>query len=159
MGEILNIKLLDVTEEVFFDVINLKSDADQEKRIQIFERWVGSNAFFLGACQVFGFTPRAIYDNETLIGFTSHGFRKEHGRYELISMMLGHQFHGKGYGKPIVQAIVNEMVEKYNCKEIFLSVIHDNERAIRVYEKVGFRPTGEIEKGFHDEPIYCLKLS
>ncbi len=159
MGEILNIKLLDVTEEVFFDVINLKSDADQEKRIQIFERWVGSNAFFLGACQVFGFTPRAIYDNETLIGFASHGFSKEHGRYELISMMLGHQFHGKGYGMPIVQTIVNEMVEMDNCKEIFLSVIHDNERAIRVYEKVGFRPTGEIEKGFHDEPIYCLKLS
>lgn len=46
----MSIRLSHVTETIFWDVINLKSDPEQEKRIQIFERWVGSNAFFLGAC-------------------------------------------------------------------------------------------------------------
>ncbi|WP_271755166.1 GNAT family N-acetyltransferase [Cohnella sp. JJ-181] len=155
----MNIRLVTLTEELFWDVVNLKSDPEQEKNIQIFERWVGSNAFFIGACHVYGFTPKAIYDNETLIGFTCYGYRREHGRYELVSMMLGHQFHGRGYGVPMLKAIINEMVEVFSCKEIYLSVIHDNARAIGICEKVGFRPTGDIEKGFHDEPIYCLKLN
>ncbi|WP_289140274.1 GNAT family N-acetyltransferase [uncultured Brevibacillus sp.] len=155
----MSIRLCHVTETNFWDVVNLKSDPEQEQRIQIFERWVGSNAFFLGACQVYGFTPRTIFDDEILIGFTSFGYRKENERYELISMMIGHQFQGKGYGVPIVTAIVKEMADTYNCKEIFLTVIHDNQKAIRVYEKVGFTPTGEIEQGHHPEFVYCLKLN
>ncbi|UJF35684.1 GNAT family N-acetyltransferase [Paenibacillus hexagrammi] len=155
----MNIILAEVTEDNFWDLIQLKSDEVQETRIQIFERWVGSNVFFLGVCHVYGFTARAIYDGGTLIGFASFGYRKEHERYELISVMLGHPYQGKGYGKAILQAIIDTMVDLYECKEIYLSVIHNNERAIRTYEKMGFKPTGEIEKGFHDEPVYCLKLN
>lgn len=152
----MQIKLVEVNEKNFWEVIQLKSDLDQEKRIQIFERWVGSNVFFLAACQVYGFTPKAIYDNETLIGFTSHGFHKETNRYELISIMLGHAFQGKGYGMPILNAVIEEMIEMYDCAEIYLSVIYNNEAAKRIYEKAGFKPTGEIEKGHHPEPIYKL---
>ncbi|MEH7525449.1 GNAT family N-acetyltransferase, partial [Bacillus sp. JJ1503] len=147
----MNIKLSEVNEKNFWDVIKLKSDFDQEKRIQIFERWVGSNTFFLAACQVYGFLPRAIYDGETLIGFASHGFNKETGRYELISIMLGHAYQGKGYGMPILRAVIEEMAVKYSCEEIYLSVIYNNEAAKRVYEKAGFKPTGEIEDGHHPE--------
>jgi len=43
----MNIKLVDITEDNFYDVINLKSDENQEKYIQIYERWVGSNTYFL----------------------------------------------------------------------------------------------------------------
>lgn len=157
-GEKMNLKLIDVTEENFFEIINLKSDKLQEKHIQIYERWVGSNAFFLAACQTFGFTPKAIYDNDVLIGFASYGFRNETKQYELISMMLGHQYQGIGYGVPVLKAVIDSMVQTYKCEEIFLSVIHDNERAKQIYEKVGFRPTGEIEEGHHPELVYCLKL-
>ncbi|QED47921.1 GNAT family N-acetyltransferase [Cytobacillus dafuensis] len=155
----MNIILTEVNEKNFWNVINLKSDLDQEKRIQIFERWVGSNTFFLAACQVYGFIPRAIYDGETLIGFASHGLNKETGRYELISLMLGHPFQGKGYGLPILKAVIDEMAEIYSCKEVYLSVIYNNEAAIRIYEKIGFKPTGEIEEGHHPEPIYRLDIN
>ena len=154
----MNIKLVDVTEDNFYDLINLKSDENQEKYIQIYERWVGSNTYFLAVCPTFGFTPKAIYDGDTLIGFASHGYQKETNRYELISMMLGHQYQGKGYGTPVLQAVIEDMVNTYQCKEIYLSVIYNNERAIRTYEKAGFVPTGEIEEGHHPEPIYCLKI-
>ncbi|WP_254178328.1 GNAT family protein [Cytobacillus oceanisediminis] len=33
------------------------------------------------------------------------------------------------------------MKELYACNEIYISVIKENEPAIRVYEKVGFEPT------------------
>ncbi|MGN7298926.1 GNAT family N-acetyltransferase [Ferdinandcohnia sp. SAFN-114] len=154
----MNIKLVDVTEGNFYDVINLKSDENQEKYIQIYERWVGSNTYFLALCQTFGFTRKAIYDGDTLIGFASHGYQKETNRYELISMMLGHRYQGKGYGTPVLNAIIEDMVSAYQCEEIYLSVIYNNERAIRTYEKAGFIPTGEVEEGHHPEPIYCLKI-
>lgn len=51
------------------------------------------------------------------------------------------------------------MKTTHQCKEIYLSVIHDNDRAIRIYEKVGFKPTGEIEEGNHPEPIYSLIIA
>ncbi|MFD0769754.1 hypothetical protein ACFQZ1_13105 [Bacillus sp. CGMCC 1.60114] len=70
----MNLTLSEITEANFWDVIHLKSDKNQEERIQIFERWIGSNAFFLGVCQVYDFIPKATYDNHTLIGFTSYSY-------------------------------------------------------------------------------------
>ncbi|WP_282171791.1 GNAT family protein [Cytobacillus firmus] len=36
--------------------------------------------------------------------------------------------------------------------------IKENEPAIRVYEKVGFEPTGEVFQAFHPEPVYRLTV-
>ncbi len=154
----MNIRLVEVTEENFMDVVKLKSDKIQEERIQIFERWVGSNAFFLGLSQVYGFIPKAIYDEDTLIGFTSYGYRIDLKRYDLVSIMLGHASQGKGYGKIVIQMVIDEMIEQFDCEEIYLSVIEDNINAIKVYEQLGFKPTGEVEQGNHPEPVYCLKI-
>lgn len=118
--------LAEGNEKNYWEVINLKSDLYQEKRIQIFERWVGSNTFFIAACQALGFNPRAIYFGETLIGFATHGLNKETGKYELICIMLGHSFQGKGCEVTLLKAVINEMAEMYTCKEIYLSVIYVN---------------------------------
>ncbi|WP_240050764.1 hypothetical protein [Metabacillus litoralis] len=66
----MELRLREVNEKNFWEITQLKSDRNQEERIQIFERWVGSNVFFLSTCHVYGFTPKAIYDKDTLIGFT-----------------------------------------------------------------------------------------
>lgn len=155
----MELQLRDVTEENFFDIINLKSEPEQEKKFQIFETMVGSNAFFMAFASVKGWMNRAIYDGDTLIGFATHGLDDKNDRYEMVSMMLGHKFQGKGYGKPSLKAVIEDMVKEYDCKEIYLTVIPFNENAIRVYKALGFEPTGEIEKAFHDEHVYCLKIS
>ena len=38
---------------------------------------------------------------------------------------------------PAIKLVIEEMKEMYVCDEIYLSVIKENEPAIRVYEKVG----------------------
>lgn len=43
----MDLQLKHVTEKNFFDLINLKSEEDQEKKFQIFESFVGSNLFSL----------------------------------------------------------------------------------------------------------------
>jgi diamine N-acetyltransferase len=45
----MSLRLADVTKDNFWEVLNLKSSKDQEEKIQIFERWVGSNVFFMGS--------------------------------------------------------------------------------------------------------------
>ncbi|MGE6257726.1 GNAT family N-acetyltransferase [Heyndrickxia sporothermodurans] len=131
----------------------------KKKRYKYLKDGLGTNTFFLGVCQVYGYTPRAIYKDEQLIGFASHGYNEENKRHELISIMIGHQYQGVGYGVPALKLVVEEMVNEYRCEEIYLSVIYNNERAKQIYEKVGFKPTGEVEQGHHPEPIYCLKIS
>lgn len=155
----MEITLRNVSEDNFFDIINLKSELEQEKKFQLFETMVGSNAFFIAYASVKGWVNRALYEGDTLIGFATHGLDDQNDRYEMVSMMLGHQFQGKGYGKPALKAVIDDMVKEYNCKEIYLTVIPFNENAIRVYTALGFEPTGEIEKAFHDEHVYRLKVS
>jgi len=154
----MNVYLAEVTPSNFDKIINLKSSIEQEQIIQIFERWVGSNAFFLAVCQVYKFTPKAIYDTETLIGFTCHGYNPETERFQLISIMLGHQYQGKGYGTASLRLVVEDMKKQYDCKEIYLTVIHDNYAAIKAYERIGFIRTGEIEKAFHEKHVFKLIL-
>ncbi|MFE8699634.1 GNAT family N-acetyltransferase [Cytobacillus sp. FJAT-54145] len=153
------LQLKQVNEQNFFDVINLKSDEDQVKKFQIFERWVGSNAFFIALSSVKGWTCKAIYDGETLIGFATYGYDHEEQRYEMVSIMLGYQFQGKGYGKKALSLVLNAMVKEFNCEDIYLTVIPENAQAIHIYKSLGFEATGEIFKAFHDEHVYCLKVN
>ncbi|WP_226280760.1 GNAT family N-acetyltransferase [Cytobacillus oceanisediminis] len=59
---------------------------------------------------------------------------------------------------PAIKLVIKEMKDLYACNEIYISVIKENEPGIRVYEKVGFEPTGELFQAFHPEPIYKLKV-
>lgn len=154
----MEIRLAEVTDKNFWDVINMKSTPEQEEKFQIFEKYVGSNTFFIALARVKGWVNRAIYDGDRLIGFATHGFDDENNRYEMVSIMLGHQHQGKGYGKASLKAVLDEMAEMYGCKEIYLTTAPGNEPAIRVYEKLGFKPTGESFKAFVEEHVYRLEV-
>lgn len=73
--------------------------------------------------------------------------------------MLGHKYQGMGYGKAALKAILDEMEHMYGCEEIYLTTAPTNEAAIRVYEKIGFKPTGESFKAFVVEDVYRLDIS
>ncbi|WP_010175811.1 GNAT family N-acetyltransferase [Bacillus coahuilensis] len=114
--------------------------------------------FFIAISSVNGWTNRGIYDGDALVGFATHGYDKGNKRYEIGSVMLGHEFQGKGYGKSAIQLVVEEMIEQYNCDEIYLTVIPENESAIGAYKKMGFERTGEIFTASHDEHVYKLNI-
>lgn len=58
-----------------------------------------------------------------------------------LDIMLGPQFMGKGYGPRALRAVIDIYVEKGHHR-FMIDPNAANERAIRAYEKVGFKPVG-----------------
>lgn len=69
--------------------------------------------------------------------------------------MIDKIYQGHGYGKKAMQLIIEEMRKIVDCKEIYLSTEPENALAIKLYESLGFRATGEI---IEDEEEYCLHI-
>ena len=65
---------------------------------------------------------------------------------------------GKGLGTVLVSLIVEEALRRAPESEIDLEVLIWNERAIKVYERVGFRITDTYYRGTPDGPMqfHCM---
>lgn len=62
---------------------------------------------------------------------------------EIISIYLLPEYVGKGYGKLLLKATVNEL-NKLGYKNIFLWVLKENIRARKFYERAGFICNGKF---------------
>ncbi|MDE6530624.1 MAG: GNAT family N-acetyltransferase [Lachnospiraceae bacterium] len=60
---------------------------------------------------------------------------------EIVSIYFLPQYIGKGYGKLLLDAVIEELGQ-LGFDEIFLWVLEDNLRARKFYEKAGFTPSG-----------------
>lgn len=61
---------------------------------------------------------------------------------------------GKGFAKEASWAAINFCFNKLKLEQITLGVVEDNEAAIELYKKMGFKTTGKIkDKGFYNGKI------
>jgi aminoglycoside 6'-N-acetyltransferase len=67
-------------------------------------------------------------------------------RHADIDIFLGPAFQDRGFGSEAVQVLVRHLIEERGHHRITLTTSTANERAIRVYEKVGFRRVGVLSK-------------
>lgn len=88
-----------------------------------------------------------IYDNDTMIGFTMYGMILEpaYTRLWFDRLLIDKQHQGKGYAKPAVQLILQEIRSHYPNTDIYLSVYAENHPAIALYRSFGFEFTGELD--------------
>lgn len=103
--------------------------------------------------------PVGIYDDDVLIGFAMYCFWKEdkpNGHVWMDRFLIDAAFQGKGYGSAVFPLLLDRIKEEYRCNEIYLSVFKDNEKAINLYEKNGFRFNGE--KDIKGEDVMVLIL-
>ncbi|MGD8191711.1 GNAT family N-acetyltransferase [Brevibacillus ginsengisoli] len=151
------IQIKEITKQNWFDVVLLSSSEDQKNKI--FEKDIASNCLSLTqASMEDNWITRAIYHGETLVGFTMYGYSEELKGYEICRIMIDYRFQGNGYGKSSLLLIVEDMVNRFGCNEILLCFNPDNTSAQKLYESVGFRNTGIVIKGWHDEHIYSLTV-
>ena len=82
---------------------------------------------------------------DKIIGYMIAGEYEE--SYHLKNIAIKKEHQGKGYGKFLLNHLI-EKAKKENKKFIFLEVRVSNERAIKFYEKFGFK-RNRILKGYY----------
>ena len=74
------------------------------------------------------------------------------GRDAFVGLGIGErEFWGKGYGTDVMKVILRYAFTEVNLKRVTLNVFEFNPRAIRSYEKVGFRHEGRMRQVLNKE--------
>ena len=84
-------------------------------------------------------------DNKA-IGYTSiKGISETEARAEVGIAIMEREYRGQGYGTEALRHVVDYAFDELGLILLGLTVFPSNQRAIRAYEKVGFRKTGVLE--------------
>ena len=136
------IQLREITRENFKEILRLKVAPTQEK-------FVASNAISIAEAHFYPEQAwfRAIYDDETPVGFLMLDDQPQKPLYFLWRLMIGAAHQGKGYGKQALQLLKQHVATRPGATALFVSYVPGEGGPAAFYEKLGFLPTGEIEEG------------
>jgi len=150
----MNINFREITNENWIECIRLTTN--KENQHMIFEEFIASNALSLAQSKIQdGWTTKAIYNGEKMVGFTMYGYSFEHEFYEICKLMIDYKYQKKGYGKVALLKVIEELKEIDECKDIYLCFDPENSMAKGLYENAGFVDTGKIING---ELLFKLTL-
>ena len=146
------IELISVREEYIFKIMKWKNDEDIRK-------WFLSNGGIDEEMQRIWFNRYKerqddimfvikVKDNKEIIGSVAlYSIDFKEKNCEFGRMAIGEwQYLGKGYAKEAIMIISKYAFDKLEMKHIYLEVLNNNKRAIKLYEKVGFVYAEQVEK-------------
>jgi diamine N-acetyltransferase len=130
-----------VTRENFSAVIKLTVTPEQEE-------FVSPNLYSLAETYVEPtWTPLATYAGNQLVGFAMFGRDDATGQWWIMRYLIDTRHQGRGYGTAALPQLIDLIVERHGCNELFLGYDPSNEVAKRLYARMGFVPTGEMFEG------------
>lgn len=145
------IRLVEINESNYFDVIRLSVSEEQQKYL---DRPIGIVArgyiYREARARVIG-----IENEDELVGVALvKDMDEEPACYDLQQFMIDQRFQNKGYGTEALRQIIGQLKKeaKYKCVEVCVNKADTS--ALRVYEKVGFVDTGYIDEDLPE----CLNL-
>jgi len=97
------------------------------------------------------FTIRDLADDR-LLGDIDLSIYNWTGRDAFVGLGIGERdFWGKGYGTDVMKVILRYAFTEVNLQRVSLTVFEYNPRAVRSYEKTGFRHEGRFRKFLNRE--------
>lgn len=132
----MNIKLRNINEDNWRECIALTVSKEQE-------RFVASNENGLALAYAHKeMQPRAIYAEDKMAGFIMYARDPDDGLYYINRFMVDEKFQNKGYGEKALRILLDELKNKGVTS---VDILHkpDNEVAIKIYRRLGFKPTDE----------------
>jgi aminoglycoside 6'-N-acetyltransferase len=72
--------------------------------------------------------------------------REPEYKHVALDIFIGAQHHGKGLGAEALRTMLRHMFEERGHHRATIDPVVGNERAIRSYERVGFKPVGVLRK-------------
>ena len=104
----------------------------------------------------FGSRAFMIYDDETPVGMALVYEDPEYEEYDFSQFFIDERYQGRGFGRAAAEQIVGLLREDGKYDRVLLCYIEGDEAARSLYEKLGFRHTGEVDE---DEIMMELKLN
>ncbi len=116
--------------------------------IERFEERIGSNErhFTMG-----------VFDDGKLIGYATFYreiLEKVMHRGNLVGVYCDPQYRKQGFTQQLIQKMIDIVTEQGVVKTIGLSVLTENQSAIKLYEKLGFQKYGTEPKALYDGKRY-----
>jgi len=137
------ITLHEITRDTVRTICDLKVSKEQEQfvapnAVSIAEAHFSSEAWF-----------RAIYADETPIGFVMLEEVPEEDWFLLWRFMIDERYQGRGYGSKALELVIQHVNGRPNAKELHASYREGKGSPKGFYKRMGFRDTGEIHNGEH----------
>jgi diamine N-acetyltransferase len=136
------ISLREVTKENLREIFRLKVAPEQE-------RFVASNAISIAQAYFDRDAAwfRAIYADETPVGFVMLHDDPAARKYYLWRFMVDHRYQKLGYGARALEQVIDHVRQRPGAQEFFTSVVPGEGSPGAFYEKLGFAYTGEMDEG------------
>lgn len=143
------VSLREVTAETVREVCRLSVAPGQE-------RFVARNAESIAEayfCKEAWF--RAVYADETPVGFVMLYDDPSKPEYYLWRFMVAGEHQGKGYGQRAMDLVIDHVKARPMAEELRTSYVPGDGSPESFYRGLGFEPTGEVDEG---EIVMSLRL-
>lgn len=113
------------------------------------QEFVAPNVLSLAQAWVFyeEARPFAIYKDEEVIGFMMLAWNEKEREADIWRFMIAEEHQGKGYGTDAMQVAIRMIKDENKFDNVSLSYVPGNDVGQHVYEKLGFKATGDIDDG------------
>ena len=144
------VTLREVTRENLRDVLKLEVSEAQK-------RFVAPNTVSIAQAHFYPEKAwfRAIYADETAVGFLMLSDEPRKPEYFLWRLMIAAEYQGLGYAKQAIQLLIAHVKTRPQATELFTSYVPGEGSPGAFYHKLGFVDTGEVED---DENVTRLEL-
>ena len=134
------LKLRKIDESNFIECFNLSLGEGQDIFVSHPIRSLAQAYVYYNQC-----TPFGIYSNDTIVGYVMVIYDYDEETYNIWHMMIDEKYQGKGYGSIAIKLCIDYIKSKPfgSSNDVILTCNIDNSIAIHIYEKIGFKDTGE----------------
>ena len=141
------IKLVDVNEQNWLDVVSLSVNEDQKKFLDTPIGIVARGYIYRSDnARVYG-----ISNNEHIIGVALvKDMDEEPACYDLQQFMIDRRFQNKGYGTEALRLILSVLSKEGKYDQVEVCVNKNDAAALWMYKKAGFEDTGYIDESVPD---------
>ena len=132
-------------EDNFYEVIQLKVSDAQEA-----SKYVAPNVRSIAECWLYrkneDVFPYAVYNGNNVIGFLLLDLDAEEREYMIWRMMVDAKHQGNGYGRQIVEAVIEMGRNDKDYDVLIADYVEGNAQMKYLLESLGFERTGFDEE-------------
>lgn len=144
------VELRPITEDNYKECLSLNASVDNAD-------FVDPVAYSLAEAWVYydDSRPFAIYADDVMVGYVLMYVGEEN--HQIINFMIDSRFQRRGYGLAAAKLCVEYLCKEYNASRISLPVDPENIAAQRLWSRIGFEMTDDMEDGYVFMRLYVQK--